>query len=404
MRPETKASIKTVLLFAITLLFATLILAYFHTSNSRLKVNRAVIERQQSSLALIDSLINSIDKTQRSLQVYPAGREALRANVITQYISRVDSIAGKLSIIYKEESSNLKELPRLLYTQYENIKILNSEFKENNRLEELSTKLKSAKEYRDTSVYVTQINDTVISLPPRRGFFRRFADLFSPKKDTVITVNARLDTVKRINPDTLNLYSEADDLAMEALSDYNKSLESIVKRINVVITANSRLAYRIYSILYELNGRMLGSVLESVSVTEREADSNYALSLAGGVLALLVIIYFAITIINDIKVAQKASRAIEQANRKILEVMESRHKLMLATSHDIKSPLNSIIGYLEFIEGYPAETGSMKNSAKYILALLENMLNFSSIEQGTLTVTKSECFPVKTNQFTGFAA
>lgn len=390
MRPETKASIKTVLLFAITLLSATLILAYFHTSNSRLKVNRAVIERQQSSLALIDSLINSIDKTQRSLQVYPAGREALRANVITQYISRVDSIAGKLSIIYKEESSNLKELPRLLYTQYENIKILNSEFKENNRLEELSTKLKSAKEYRDTSVYVTQINDTVISLPPRRGFFRRFADLFSPKKDTVITVNARFDTVKRINPDTLNLYSEADDLAMEALSDYNKSLESIVKRINVVITANSRLAYRIYSILYELNGRMLGSVLESVSVTEREADSNYALSLAGGVLALLVIIYFAITIINDIKVAQKASRAIEQANRKILEVMESRHKLMLATSHDIKSPLNSIIGYLEFIEGYPAETGSMKNSAKYILALLENMLNFSSIEQGTLTVTKSE--------------
>ena len=351
MRPETKASIKTVLLFAITLLFATLILAYFHTSNSRLKVNRAVIERQQSSLALIDSLINSIDKTQRSLQVYPAGREALRANVITQYISRVDSIAGKLSIIYKEESSNLKELPRLLYTQYENIKILNSEFKENNRLEELSTKLKSAKEYRDTSVYVTQINDTVVSLPPRRGFFRRFADLFSPKKDTVITVNARFDTVKRINPDTFNLYSEADDLAMEALSDYNKSLESIVKRINVVITANSRLASRIYSILYELNGRMLGSVLESVSVTEREADSNYALSLAGGVLALLVIIYFAITIINDIKVAQKASRAIEQANRKILEVMESRHKLMLATSHDIKSPLNSIIGYLEFIEG-----------------------------------------------------
>lgn len=390
MRPETKASIKTVLLFAITLLSATLILAYFHTSNSRLKVNRAVIERQQSSLALIDSLINSIDIIQRSLQVSPAGRETLQTKIITKYINRVDSIADKLSTIYKDESSNLKELPKLLYAQYENIKILNSEFKENNRLEELSTKLKSAKEYRDTSVYITQINDTVVSLPPRKGFFRRFADLFRPNKDTLITVNARFDTVKRINPDTLNLFSEADDLAMEALSDYNKSLESIVKRINVVITANSRLAYRIYSILYGLNGRMLGSVLESVSVTEREADSNYALSLAGGVLALLIIIYFAVTIINDIKVAQKASRAIEEANRKILEVMESRHRLMLATSHDIKSPLNSIIGYLEFIEGYPAEISSMKNSAKYILALLENMLNFSSIEQGTLTVTISE--------------
>lgn len=390
MRPETKASIRTVLLFTITLLSATLILAYFRTSNSRLKVNRAVIEKQQASLTLIDSLISSIDIIQRSLQVFPAGSGALQPQIIARKISRVDSIACKLSEIYKEESSNLNELPMLLYAQYDNLKILNSEFKENNLLAELSSKLKSAKEYKDTSIYVTQVNDTVVSLPPRRGFFRRFADLFSPKKDTVITVSARFDTIKRVNSDTSNLFSEADNLAMEALSNYNKSLESIIKRINVVITANSRLASRIYSILYELNGKMLGSVLESVSVTEKESDNNYALSLSGGILALIVIIYFAVTIINDIKSARKASRAIEEANRKILEVMESRHRLMLATSHDIKSPLNSIIGYLEFMDEYPDEVSSMKNSAKYILALLENMLNFSSIEQGTLSVTTTE--------------
>lgn len=390
MRPETKASIRTVLLFTITLLSATLILAYFRTSNSRLKVNRAVIERQQASLTLIDSLISSIDIIQRSLQVFPAGSSNLQPKIIAGNISRVDSIASKLSEIYKEESANLRELPMLLYAQYDNLKILNSEFKENNLLEELSSKLKSAKEYKDTSVYVTQVNDTVVSLPPRRGFFRRFADLFSPKRDTVITVSARFDTIKRVNSDTSNLFSEADNLAMEALSNYNKSLESIIKRINVVITANSRLASRIYSILYELNGKMLSSVLESVSVTEKESDSNYALSLSGGILALIVIIYFAVTIINDIKSARKASRAIEEANRKILEVMESRHRLMLATSHDIKSPLNSIIGYLEFMDEYPDEVSSMKNSAKYILALLENMLNFSSIEQGTLSVTTAE--------------
>ena len=390
MRPETKASIRTVLLFTITLLSATLILAYFRTSNSRLKVNRAVIERQQASLTLIDSLISSIDIIQRSLQVFPAGSSNLQPKIIAGNISRVDSIASKLSEIYKEESSSLRELPMLLYAQYDNLKILNSEFKENNLLEELSSKLKSAKEYKDTSVYVTQVNDTVVSLPPRRGFFRRFADLYSPKKDTVITVSARFDTIKRVNSDTSNLFSEADNLAMEALSNYNKNLESIIKRINVVITANSRLASRIYSILYELNGKMLSSVLESVSVTEKESDSNYALSLSGGILALIVIIYFAVTIINDIKSARKASRAIEEANRRILEVMESRHKLMLATSHDIKSPLNSIIGYLEFMDEYPDEVSSMKNSAKYILALLENMLNFSSIEQGTLAVTSAE--------------
>ena len=392
MRTETKASIKTVLLLAITLLSAILILAYFHTSNSRLKVNRAVIEREQNSLILIDSLIKETDRIQCSLQVLPTDRGELQAKSIVQNIKRVESIAHRLSNIYKEEASNLKELPALLYAQYENIKILNGEFKENSLLEELSAKLKSAKEYKDTSVYITQINDTVVSLPPRSGFFRRVADLFKPNRDTVVSVNTRLDTIRRVSKDTLNLFNEADNLAMEALTDYNRNIESIVKRINVVITANSQLSSKIYGILYKLNGRMLNSVAESVSITERESGRNYALSLAGGILALLVIIYFAITIINDIKAAQRASRAIEDANRKIMEVMESRHKLMLATSHDIKSPLNSIIGYLDFIDEdeHKAEVSSMKNSAKYILALLENMLNFSSIEQGTLSVTTSE--------------
>ena len=68
--------------------------------------------------------------------------------------------------------------------------------------------------------------------------------------------------------------------------------------------------------------------------------------------------------------------------------MESRHKLLLSVSHDIKAPLSSILGYLELMHidsernDDKRKIYSMKNSAEHILSLLTNLLNFSRLDQG----------------------
>ena len=76
--------------------------------------------------------------------------------------------------------------------------------------------------------------------------------------------------------------------------------------------------------------------------------------------------------------------------------MESRHKLLLSVSHDIKSPLSSILGYLELM-GMDSDDkeekrviSSMKNSADHILSLLTNLLNFSRLDQGKESIIVSE--------------
>jgi CheY-like chemotaxis protein/two-component sensor histidine kinase len=68
--------------------------------------------------------------------------------------------------------------------------------------------------------------------------------------------------------------------------------------------------------------------------------------------------------------------------------MESRHKLLLSVSHDIKAPLTSIMGHVELMDKTENEKDivSIKQSADHILNLLNNLLEYSSLEQGKLQI------------------
>lgn len=76
--------------------------------------------------------------------------------------------------------------------------------------------------------------------------------------------------------------------------------------------------------------------------------------------------------------------------------MESRHKLLLSVSHDIKAPLSSVIGYIELMqmeqhnENDKQRLNSMKYSSQHILSLLSNLLEFSSLEQGKQFIRRAD--------------
>jgi len=73
--------------------------------------------------------------------------------------------------------------------------------------------------------------------------------------------------------------------------------------------------------------------------------------------------------------------------------METRRQLLLSVSHDIKSPLASILGTVEMWKEedvIPQKQARMlENSGQYIFALLNNLLEFSNMEQGELTISEN---------------
>ena len=202
---------------------------------------------------------------------------------------------------------------------------------------------------------------------------------------------------------TLRILSDLKILSEKASSEYRRRVKEYERKTVELITDDNHLSEEIADLLLDLNKEILESSILEMEISENVINENLTAStyIAGGVLILIIV--FVILILSDVnkgfrarKAAEKARSEAEEAQKKTEELMESRHKMLLTVSHDIKSPLASIIGNLELMDntGNEKEVASIQQSAEHILSLLNNLLEFSSLEQGKLQVEKSH-FNVK---------
>lgn len=202
---------------------------------------------------------------------------------------------------------------------------------------------------------------------------------------------------------TLRILSDLKILSEKASSEYRRRVKEYERKTAELITDDNHLSEEIADLLLDLNKEILESTVIEMGISEDVIKENLTAStyIAGAILILIIV--FVIMILSDVnkgfrarKAAEEARAEAEEAQKKTEELMESRHKMLLTVSHDIKSPLASIIGNLELMDntGNEKEVASIQQSADHILNLLNNLLEFSSLEQGKLQVEKSR-FNVK---------
>ncbi|HET7733207.1 MAG TPA: ATP-binding protein, partial [Paludibacter sp.] len=204
-----------------------------------------------------------------------------------------------------------------------------------------------------------------------------------PEKDSTVVVSTQqVDTLRLANVDSLPILAEVKNLANTAGKRYDKNIRAIGQQVANLIISDREISSQISGLLLDIHRQSLNSVLDTIERSEQSINRNYTISIIGGIFALGLILLFILLIIYDVNKGK-------EAREKIRQVMESRHKLLLSVSHDIKSPLGSILGYLELRRQQGEDMKSMQNSARHILALLENLLEFSSLEQGSLRINSS---------------
>ncbi len=167
---------------------------------------------------------------------------------------------------------------------------------------------------------------------------------------------------------------------------YASQISAIARQVNNLIQTDQEISIQLSNLLNKLSNQTLASTLAEIQKTEQLIRRNYTFSIVGGSIALGLVLLFILLIINDVNKGKAARQALKQ-------ILETRHQLLLSVSHDIKSPLNSILGQLEIQKGDKTfsekQISSMLNSGNHILALLENLLEFSSLEQGTLIISEN---------------
>lgn len=159
--------------------------------------------------------------------------------------------------------------------------------------------------------------------------------------------------------------------------------------------------------------QQLRRLLGKIELEEREASIQRAkvsqdmikessqIFIIAGVVSFLIILLSLIFIIKDITKSQQYRRQLEEAKDFAETLLKRREQFMAAITHDLRSPLNTLIGYTDLIENSSLNTKQLhymdqvKKSSNFILHLVNDLLDLSKLEAGKMTIEKLPFNPAK---------
>lgn len=397
---ERRTSWKVVIVNLFIIAACCCVLSYVYGLRNSIMNQRLNIDKQDRALALTNELTQYVHKAQSAANLFAFSDNSKYLRQFHAHTETIRSICDSMidNNPNEENAQRLAEIQNLIQRKGQISYVLSRQFYYFDPLAEIDNAIN---EYTPPPppkpVYVTTVTkDSIIHKPKeRKGFWQRVGNVFNPnEEDSVVQITTqRIDTMPSQSIDTIsqNLIDDIKTLSIKAKSEYRAKVKEYEAKTNELIRDDNLLSERISTLLLNLNQDILDTSVKEIEESEVIIEKNTRLSLLIGTVVMILIILFVVLTLSDVNKAYRARRAAEEARKKTEEIMESRHKLLLSVSHDIKTPLTSIMGNVELMdsEGNEKEISSIQQSADHILNLLTNLLDFSSLEQGKLKVEKS---------------
>ena len=398
---ENRVKQNTIIIFLLAALLCGGMIYYIINAKQSISKQREIIRKNEEVLSLTNKLIEKINKAQSYANLYTLSGNNNHLNnfkIITAEIPKLnDSIISRCDEDFNTKTLN--DIIVLLQKKEKNIEAISEQLNTFNPYLEIYSIINNYQHIQNNTTVSKTIQDTIIYKSEKKNFFKRLSEVFSPDNslDSIVLVSKTIiDTISENNDATALLLNELQISTEKGRKNYIKQIETFETKYNNLTLYDQEITKEISDLLINLHRYTLKAVIKEIQRSEIIINRNINFSILIAGIALLTILTFIFFIFYDIKKVITARKATEEAKRRTEEIMESRHKLLLSVSHDIKSPLSSILGYLELM-GMDSDDkeekrviSSMKNSADHILSLLTNLLNFSRLDQGKESIIVSE--------------
>jgi len=396
-----RTSWKVVITYLFVLALCAALFYYIFNLRNSIESQRSNIKTQHDALNWVNQFTKNVHGAQNAANLYAFTEQAKYRREFNAYRDEIQAQTDSLLNfeISEENIQMVNEISNLIRSKGRLSNELSRQFHDFNPLAEFDRTIDDyiPPQFEDEIVVTTVSKDTVIRVPKRerRGFWQRIGNAFNPTEtgDSLVHISIeRTDTIhiQRQQQDTVNILADLRVLSDRAKTEYWNKIKEYGNKTQELVRADNQLSEQISTLLIHLNQEILNSTIAEIEKSEQLIQENMHTSILIGAVTLILIIIFIILIISDVNKGYRARRAAEEAKRKTEEIMESRHKLLLSVSHDIKTPLSSIMGNVELMDktDNEREFNAIQQSADHILNLLTNLLEYSSLEQGKLQVNK----------------
>jgi hypothetical protein len=307
---------------------------------------------------------------------------------LNRYSAQIDSIQIKIESLRKTYADTVMK------AELDSITILLSKKSEN--LEEL---LKLRSQDGNTSYYAQVITE-LQKMDPSFGepdYDKRFSDLEPHQRRILVQL---LEFSRDEDPEQLSSIS-SDSLivsvkkVLSELEHENQKFRGVInKKENELLDNDIVINEQLRNLLtvIELEERQIS--LSRVENSQILLEQVSRIIIIVGIASILIILLFLFLIVSDVSKGQRYRVKLEEAKLFTEALMQRREQFMSTITHDLRSPLNTVIGYTELMKKSGLNSkqelylGHLKKSSEFILHLVNDLLDLSKLEAGKMSVEK----------------
>ncbi|MDD4696846.1 MAG: ATP-binding protein [Fermentimonas sp.] len=301
-----------------------------------------------------------------------------------------------IGLLMENKSANLSDISSLLDSLSQSPEII-TESESRFVPRELNRSITDYLEKKNLNSPNTAQSDTSVIARDRKGFFDRVRDVFVANPDSTIVIENRSvvsDNEFRLIVDTIiNKVRYSERLDLRKQREFHTAL---IRRQEVMSHTNRMLTARIDELLKNIEQEEMRKSLMLISDRERTLSQSQNTMLIVSLLSIVIAIFFAILFLIDINRSQRYRTQLELSNKRIMDLLDYREKLMLTISHDIKAPTGSILGFIDLMSDEKDNKKSdsylqnMKSSAEHVLQLVSTLLDFHKLDKGSWQLQESD--------------
>lgn len=240
-----------------------------------------------------------------------------------------------------------------------------------------------------SSIY--NVKDSIISnvKPVRQEKKHEWQELV-----TSLLTRQQLDSLSKLPVSNDSLAMAFENVLSNLLVKDNRLKYELYRKEQELLEENRIISDQIRVILASVENEFLQNSYNKIEESRTAIEKTINTVAWAGAATLLLLIVFAWIILSDLTKSQNYRKQLELLNQENEELLRSKSMLMATVTHDLQTPLGSIIGFYELIKNSginPKQQQYLKNikeSADYILRLVNDLLDFSKLENNRITIEK----------------